>query len=96
MKTTFGRFLEDLLGFGKSWWVEIKTSQPSCTYYFGPFDTEDEAHAMKGGYIEDLELEGAQNICSTVQRCNDPDQLTIEDWDSPFGGFSSPAFSGQS
>lgn len=48
MKTTFGRFLEDLLGFGKSWWVEIKTSQPACTYYFGPFDTEDEANAMKG------------------------------------------------
>ncbi len=96
MKTSFGRFLENLLGFGKDWWVEIKTSQPACTYYFGPFSSEAEAETMKGGYIEDLEQEGAQNICSVVKRCSHPAQLTItEEGDSPLGGFSSPAFSGQ-
>jgi hypothetical protein len=93
MKTSFGRFLENLFGFGKAWWVEIKTNQPACTYYFGPFSNETEALAMKGGYIEDLEQEGAQNIRSTVQRCQHPDQLTITDeGDSPFGGISSTAF----
>ncbi len=97
MKTSFGRFLEDFLGFRKAWWLEIKTSQPICTYYFGPFDSEAEAEALKGGYIEDLEQEGAMNIRTSIQRCSDPAQLTItEEWDSsPFGGFTSPAFSGQ-
>lgn len=96
MKTSFGRFLDDLFGLGKAWWLEIKTSQPTCTYYFGPFDSEEEAEALKGGYIEDLEQEGAQNIRTGIQRCSRPAQLTIEEWDSPFGGFTSPAFSGQS
>jgi hypothetical protein len=96
MKTSFGRFFENFFGFNRAWWLEIKTSQPSCTYYFGPFTSEAEAESMKGGYIEDLELEGAKNIRTALQRCTDPDQLTIEDWDSPFGGFTSPAFSGQS
>ncbi|MEB3289396.1 MAG: DUF1816 domain-containing protein [Leptolyngbya sp.] len=97
MKTSFGRFLEDLFGFRKAWWLEIKTNQPTCTYYFGPFDSEEEAEALKGGYIEDLEQEGAMNIRTSIQRCSDPAQLTItEEWDSPFGGFTSPAFSGQS
>jgi hypothetical protein len=97
MKTSFGHFLENLFGLGKDWWVEIQTGQPACTYYFGPFNTEAEAEAMEGGYIEDLEQEGAQSICSVVKRCSYPDQLTItEEWDSPVGGFSSPAFSGQS
>ncbi|HIK43621.1 MAG TPA: DUF1816 domain-containing protein [Leptolyngbyaceae cyanobacterium M65_K2018_010] len=97
MKTSFGRFFENLLGFSKAWWIEIKTSQPACTYYFGPFSSEAEAESMKGGYIEDLEQEGAQNIRWVIQRCSHPDQLTItEEWDSPLGGFSSPVLSGQS
>ena len=25
------------------WWIEIHTQLPVCTYYFGPFDTEQEA-----------------------------------------------------
>jgi hypothetical protein len=54
MKTSFGRFLKDLFGFGKAWWLEIKTNQPTCTYYFGPFERAEEAEALKGGYIEDL------------------------------------------
>lgn len=94
MKTAFGRFLENLFGSTKSWWVEVKTHHPSCTYYFGPFDSESEADALKGGYIEDLEQEGAQNIRAVLQHCSTPDQLTIgDDVDSPFGGFSTPAFS---
>lgn len=96
MNNLLGRFLKNILGPSKAWWVEIKTSQPACTYYFGPFDSEAEALAAKGGYIEDLEQEGAQNIQTQVQLCADPDQLTITDeWDTPVGGFSTPAFSGQ-
>ncbi|MCY7274233.1 MAG: DUF1816 domain-containing protein, partial [Phormidesmis sp. CAN_BIN44] len=32
---------EIAVGFIKAmstpWWVEIKTAEPNCTYYFGPF-----------------------------------------------------------
>lgn len=96
MKNFLGRFLASIFGQSKAWWVEIKTNQPACTYYFGPFDSELEATTAQGGYIEDLEQEGAQNIRPVVQLCSDPDQLTITDeWDTPVGGFSAPAFSGQ-
>ncbi len=96
MNNLLGRFLANVLGQSKAWWVEVKTSQPACTYYFGPFDSEAEAHSAKGGYIEDLEQEGAQNIQLAVSLCRDPEQLTITDeWDTPVGGFSAPAFSGQ-
>lgn len=96
MNNLLGRFLANVLGQSKAWWVEIKTSQPACTYYFGPFDSESEAHSAKGGYVEDLEQEGAQNIQMVVSLCHSPEQLTITDeWDTPVGGFSAPAFSGQ-
>jgi hypothetical protein len=84
------------LGSSKAWWLEIKTSQPNCTYYFGPFDSEAEAESLKNGYIEDLEAEGAQNIRSTMMRCTTPGEpLTrSEEADGPFS--LSPAFSANS
>ncbi|MBE9136248.1 DUF1816 domain-containing protein [Nodosilinea sp. LEGE 07088] len=83
MNNFLSRLLDNLRGQSKAWWVEIKTSQPACTYYFGPFDSEIEATTAKGGYIEDLEQEGAQNIQTLVSLCSDPDQLTITDeWDT--------------
>ncbi|MFZ4639639.1 MAG: DUF1816 domain-containing protein [Nodosilinea sp.] len=92
MKTPFGNFLSNLFGAPKAWWLEIKTSQPVCTYYFGPFTSKTEAETMKGGYIEDLEQEGAQNIRSVIQYCSDPVQLTIsEEGDSSLGGLVSAA-----
>lgn len=97
MNNFLSRLLEKIFGSNKAWWLEIKTNHPSCTYYFGPFDSETEAEAMKGGYIEDLENEGAQNIRFVFHHCSRPDTLTIsEEVDSPLGGFSTPAFSGQS
>lgn len=63
---------------GLAFWVEIVTENPRCTYYFGPFVSDQEAHTAKGGYIEDLESEGAQGISVTVKRCK-PTSLTIFD-----------------
>ena len=72
-------FLSSLFGsFFKPWWVEISTSQPRCLYYFGPFDTEQEAIQHQGGYVEDLEQEGAQQINVTIKCCNEPPHLTVE------------------
>jgi Domain of unknown function (DUF1816) len=63
--------------WGKAWWIEISTSQPSCLYYFGPFANSKEAEMLMTGYVEDLENESAQGIKTKIKRCK-PDQLTIE------------------
>lgn len=58
-----------------SWWVEIKTSFPTCTYFFGPFLSREEAEVALPGYVEDLKAEQAKNIVTNIQRCK-PTQLT--------------------
>lgn len=71
-------FLSNLFGsFSKPWWVEIATDQPRCLYYFGPFNSEAEAAQHKGGFIEDLEQEGAQQIDVTIKSCAEPAHLTV-------------------
>ena len=64
--------------FTKSWWIEISTDSPKCTYYFGPFNTEAEALAAQAGYMQDLAQEGAQHLQATISRREDPSELTIE------------------
>jgi len=89
-------FLISLLNFfGLAWWVEVKTSAPRCTYYFGPFMTAKEAEGAKAGYIEDIENEGAQGINVVIQRCK-PIDLTIADDLGKIGDKGIvPIFSGQ-
>jgi Domain of unknown function (DUF1816) len=64
---------------GLAWWVEIKTSNPNCTYYFGPFLKYSEAQATEGGYMEDLKQEGAQIISVRSKRCKPPKITLSED-----------------
>lgn len=59
------------------WWVEISTKNPRCIYYFGPFDSKQEAQREQSGYIEDLQEEGAAEITATVKQCQ-PQVLTQE------------------
>jgi Domain of unknown function (DUF1816) len=67
----------DLLNFlGQAWRIEIKTSQPKCTYYFGPFVDKYDANLSISGYVEDLESESAQGIQTYIKRCK-PVELTI-------------------
>lgn len=85
----------NLLNFlGLAFWVEITTSSPRCTYYFGPFLTAQEAKVAQAGYLEDLEKEGAQGITVMVKRCK-PTYLTIDDELGKMGDQVMPAFSGQ-
>jgi hypothetical protein len=58
------------------WWAKILTINPKCTYYFGPFETNKEAHIAYPGYVEDLDIEGAKGIVIVVERCQ-PNILTI-------------------
>lgn len=81
---------------GLAFWVEITTKTPQCTYYFGPFLSKKDAEAAQGGYVEDLESEGAQGIAVTVKRCK-PTNLTIfdEEMGEMIGSRQIPTFSGQ-
>ncbi len=86
-------FLSNLFSsFSKPWWVEISTSNPRWLYYFGPFDTENEAALHKGGYIEDLEQEGAQQISVTLKCCPAPAHLTV-DYTEPSSSVTAPVYS---
>ncbi|MEB3338278.1 MAG: DUF1816 domain-containing protein [Leptolyngbyaceae bacterium] len=60
------------------WWIEIVTTEPSCTYYFGPFQNLTEAETDYLNYVADLEGEGAQGLEVTIKSCN-PDILTTLD-----------------
>lgn len=80
---------------GLALWVEIVTDNPRCTYYFGPFLSVQEAQAAKGGYIEDLENEGACGISVTFKRCK-PTNLTIfDELGEQMGRKTMNTFSGQ-
>ncbi len=80
------------LGF--AWWVEITTTQPRCTYYFGPFASSKNADDAKGGYVEDLEQENAQGFNIIVKRCK-PDKLTIDESEEAIEVEQVAFFSGQ-
>lgn len=60
------------------WWVEIKTTKPRCTYYFGPFGSAKEAHLYHYGYVEDLIGEQAHGISVEIKHLQ-PQSLTIEE-----------------
>ena len=92
MKSFFG----NLLGvFTNSWWIEISTTQPQVIYYFGPFDSEEDAFKHKGGFIEDLEQEGAEGIKVLTTRRDEPEDLTIEVQPWATTSSVSPALSAQ-
>ncbi|MBD2387926.1 DUF1816 domain-containing protein [Cylindrospermum sp. FACHB-282] len=99
MKTIWHIFKEALINilnnFGRAWWVEILTQNPRCTYYFGPFLSSFDAKWASIGYVEDLEIEGAQGIIVNVKQCK-PTALTIaEDLGERIDRKVKPAFSGQ-
>jgi hypothetical protein len=71
-------FFTNIWSFGgRAWWIEVVTTQPHCTYYFGPFTDAQEAKVEIPGFIEDLESEFAKEIQIQVKHCK-PGQLTID------------------
>ncbi|NES84519.1 MAG: DUF1816 domain-containing protein, partial [Moorea sp. SIO2B7] len=53
-------------------------TQPRCTYYFGPFDSFNEAQSHQPGYIEDLQEEGAEGITVEIKQCQP--QILTQEW----------------
>ncbi|MCU0534252.1 MAG: DUF1816 domain-containing protein [Hydrococcus sp. Prado102] len=60
----------------QQWWIQIKTKFPVCIYYFGPFDSFQEAENHRNGYLEDLQAEGSREIITKIGRYH-PQELTI-------------------
>lgn len=60
----------------QKWWIKIDTQSPSCTYYFGPFDSQEEARSHYQDYLLDLQMEGAEGITYSIEQSR-PQQLTI-------------------
>lgn len=75
-------FVNLLNALGLAIWIEIETQSPLCIYYFGPFASVGAARTALPGFLEDLEAEEAQGICTTIARCK-PRKLTIEQ-EEPF------------
>jgi len=72
-----GLTLQKILRRPTLWWVIIQTQKPTCTYYFGPFESRTEAAMAQTGYIEDLEEEEAENIQAQIQQLS-PQKLTLD------------------
>ena len=72
-----GLILQKILRRPTLWWVIIQTQKPTCTYYFGPFESRTEAAMAQTGYIEDLEEEEAENIQAQIQQLS-PQKLTLD------------------
>lgn len=60
------------------YWIKIRTIQPKCIYYFGPFENLREAKQNQHGYIEDLIEEKAFGIYVEIKKCK-PKILTKKD-----------------
>jgi Domain of unknown function (DUF1816) len=59
------------------WWLEVRTINPLCIYFFGPFENQSEAESSQESFVQDLESENAWVLYSNVKLDN-PRQLTID------------------
>ena len=82
---------QNRLGF--AYWIEVTTESPACTYYFGPFQSQEEAEAARSGYEEDLKAEAAEGIQSTIKQCK-PEFLTSPEELGELEDEQTPIYSG--
>ncbi|PSN19415.1 hypothetical protein C7271_07410 [filamentous cyanobacterium CCP5] len=61
-----------------SWWIKVTTYQPACTYFFGPFESRNEAIWHQPGFLEDLQAEQPMGLMVDFFR-GEPEALTIVD-----------------
>ncbi|MGB2925871.1 MAG: DUF1816 domain-containing protein [Limnothrix sp.] len=61
----------------RRWWMKVTTAKPQCVYYFGPFDSQQEAQANVQGYRDDLEGEQAKIMKIKIDQCFPANQLTF-------------------
>ena len=62
---------------GLAWWAKIETSQPSGTYWFGPFITRRSLKENISSFIKDLSDEGSEDIKYSLIRIKKEEPLTV-------------------
>lgn len=75
--STFWLLSEPIGGSSKrgEWWVEVDTDSPKRTYFFGPYDSREEASNQTTSYIRNLEKKGAQKISINIKQGRQPTEL---------------------
>ena len=63
--------------YNRDWWLKITTAGPRCIYYFGPFQSQEEANEQVAGYRSDLESEKARVVQVKLNQQLPPAQLTF-------------------
>jgi len=62
-----------------SWWLRFETAKPTATYYFGPFQSYNDAANNSQDHLEDLISENAQEIAYDIEFGNPQELTTVND-----------------
>ena len=62
---------------GLAWWAKVETTNPSTTYWYGPFLTKRSLNENLENFLSDLEEEGSKDIKHKIIRCNKEEPLTV-------------------
>ena len=62
---------------GLAWWAKVETSNPSGTYWYGPFLTKRSLNENLERFLSDLSEEGSTDIKHNIVRCNREEPLTV-------------------
>ncbi len=63
--------------FGLAWWARIESKDTRATYWFGPFLTKRSLAVSLPLFLEDLNLEGSEDIDHSFVRTRKAEPLTI-------------------
>ena len=62
---------------GLAWWAKVETTNPSTTYWYGPFLTKRGLNENLEKFLSDLSEEGSKDIKHNIVRCNKEEPLTV-------------------
>ena len=62
---------------GLAWWAKVETTNPSTTYWYGPFLTKRSLKENLEQFLTDLSEEGSTDIKHNIVRCNKEEPLTV-------------------
>ena len=62
---------------GLAWWAKVETTNPSTTYWYGPFLTKRGLNENLEKFLSDLSEEGSKDIKHNIVRCKKEEPLTV-------------------
>ncbi len=70
-------FRNILNSMGLAWWARVETTNPEITYWFGPFLTKKSLYGNLPLFLQDLNIEGFQEVDHMLVRTRKAEPLTI-------------------